>query len=49
MIYVYIPAGRMIGFVDVYDKDEAENLTRDGKRVLATIAAKLQECYRKPR
>ncbi len=38
VIYLLIPELEMAVFVDVYDKDEADDLTPDEKRVFAELA-----------
>src|SRR5436190_1546144 len=49
VIYLYMPASSVIGFLDVYDKDEAEDMTAAGKQALAIVAKRVQKEYGRPR
>jgi mRNA-degrading endonuclease RelE of RelBE toxin-antitoxin system len=48
VIYLYIPSNNVIGFVDVYDKDESGDLSAAGKQTLSTLATLLRHQYGKP-
>jgi hypothetical protein len=42
VIYLHVPAARLIYFFDVYDKDEAEDISPAHKRVLSQLAVELR-------
>ena len=48
IIYLHIPATNFVGFVDVYAKNEADDLTPAGKQTLSALAALLRQHYGKP-
>ena len=41
MIYIHIPDVRVLFMLDVYDKDEADDLTTGEKRELRSLAEEL--------
>jgi len=43
VIYLHIPDLRVIYMLDVYDKDEADDLTRDDHRELQDLARQLAD------
>lgn len=43
LLYLQIPSGRVILMVDVYDKDEASDLTPAGKRAIHALAIAIKE------
>jgi hypothetical protein len=43
VIYLLIPELEMVVFVDVYDKDEADDLTPDERRILAKLASESRD------
>jgi hypothetical protein len=45
ILYIHIPQIHVIIFLDVYDKDEAEDLTAEQKRQLAVIAERVRKDY----
>ena len=49
IIYLFVPEAERIYMFDVYDKDEAEDLTPDQRRVLALEADKLKVKAKKGR
>jgi mRNA-degrading endonuclease RelE of RelBE toxin-antitoxin system len=42
IIYLYVPLTRQIGLIDVYNKDEADDLTPADKKMLAPITEALR-------
>lgn len=47
IIYLHIPDANRIFFVDVYDKDEADDLSPEEKRLLASLAQTYREEVRR--
>ena len=43
VIYLYLPMARLIVFLDVYDKDEAEDLTTEDKKTFSVLAKAIRE------
>lgn len=43
VIYLLVPEVRVVVLVDVYDKDEADDLTTKEKRVVARLAKEAKE------
>jgi hypothetical protein len=39
VLYIYVPEARFLGFLHVYDKDEADDLTTEEKKELSVLAA----------
>ena len=46
IIYLFIPETRMIGILDIYDKDETADLSSDQRKVLSDFATRLREEFR---
>ena len=46
IIYLYVPDVHMVGILDVYDKDETEDLSKGERRVLAETAERVREQFR---
>ena len=47
IIYLYVPDADRVLLLDVYDKDEADDLTTDEKRSLAALAQSYREEVRR--
>lgn len=43
LIYLYIPEAETVALLDIYDKDEAEELSREQRRGLAQIAQQIRD------
>ena len=43
LIYLYIPEAFRVDFVDVYGKDEKDDLTPQEKKLLAGLAARMRQ------
>ncbi len=43
LIYLYVPEAHTVAFLDVYDKDDAEDLTQEQRRVLAYAAGQIRD------
>ena len=43
VLYIYVPEANYIGMLDVYDKDEAEDLSAQEKSALKKIADKFRQ------
>ena len=42
VIYLYVPEAKWFFMLDIYDKDEQEDLTADEKRTLSNLATELK-------
>lgn len=49
IIYLHVPAGNIVVLLDVYDKDEADDLSPAVRRVLSEQVSQLQEFYKRQR
>ena len=47
IIYLHVADAKRILLLDVYDKDETDDLTRDEKRILASLAQSYREEVRR--
>ena len=47
IVYLYVPDADRVLLLDVYDKDEADDLTPDEKRLLASLAQAYREEVRR--
>jgi mRNA-degrading endonuclease RelE of RelBE toxin-antitoxin system len=43
VIYLYVPEAQTVVLLDVYDKNEADDLTQDQRKVLARLAYQIRE------
>jgi len=46
IIYLYVREVRMIGILDVYDKDESADLTADQRKALGDLAHRVRDEFR---
>ena len=42
MIYLYVPEAKWFFMLDIYGKDEKDDLTDEEKKILATLVAELK-------